>query len=465
MSRLGLDLLRPKGLRALVRWPLFPVGLQILALVGLLALAANGWSHGTELDASTLKTFRKTNLTTLAVWGLWWPAMILVVLAAGRAWCTVCPLELVARLGHRLGRVGWTGVSLPRWARAAWPALGVYLLMQAAVAGLSVHRVPHLTAVMLLALLGIALLGGLLLRHPRGFCVALCPAAPLLSAYSRLASLQLDRRSDEICAGCTTRACVDGSTRDRLDGRGCPSLIRPFAREQGDGCVLCLQCAKTCPHDNIGYGMPRGEGPRHPPAPLRAVELAFVAIIFGFATYEVAGEAPAFVKDGFLAIPALLATLPLPIEERSWQAIWYLLLFPAAFWAVIIGALKLAGGTAPMGTRLRAALTGALAATAAAHACKALAKLSSWGAYLPGALRDPDGVTTLAALADGALPSPERPIPFTAIAALSLILLLTLAWRARPRRSDTPAHELRPRWIGAAAAAIVFLPIIATWFA
>ncbi|HLA38668.1 MAG TPA: 4Fe-4S binding protein, partial [Candidatus Glassbacteria bacterium] len=84
--------------------PVFPVALQALALVAVAWLALNGVGIGAGMKTEELLTLRKTNITTLVVWGLWWPAMITVALAFGRAWCTVCPLELVNRAGEAIAR-------------------------------------------------------------------------------------------------------------------------------------------------------------------------------------------------------------------------------------------------------------------------------------------------------------------------------------------------------------------------
>jgi hypothetical protein len=43
-----------------------------------------------------------TNLATLVVRGLWWPATIAVAISFGSAWCTVCPIEIVSSSASRL---------------------------------------------------------------------------------------------------------------------------------------------------------------------------------------------------------------------------------------------------------------------------------------------------------------------------------------------------------------------------
>lgn len=110
------DLLRVTVLRRLVRCGRFPYLPQGLILIAVFLLIWNGWGIGMDRDASFLSVLRKTNSTTLLVWGLWWPSMILLAILAGRIWCTVCPMEFVNNLAHRSARrLGLPGLGMPRW--------------------------------------------------------------------------------------------------------------------------------------------------------------------------------------------------------------------------------------------------------------------------------------------------------------------------------------------------------------
>jgi len=92
-----------------------------MMLVVVVLLVLNGWVIGPGYEGDELKLLRKTNLTTLIVWGLWWLGMIAASLALGRAWCAVCPMNLVARAGHWVGRrTGLARLRLGPWLRAGW---------------------------------------------------------------------------------------------------------------------------------------------------------------------------------------------------------------------------------------------------------------------------------------------------------------------------------------------------------
>jgi len=132
--------------RHLIQRGWFPVMLQAVVLATFFALVWNGWGVGAGRPAEDLLTLRKTNLTTLLVWGLWWPGMIAVALLFGRAWCTVCPMEQINRAADAVARrIGYTRARLGKLLRSGWFILLAYLLLQILVVGGSVHRVPHYT--------------------------------------------------------------------------------------------------------------------------------------------------------------------------------------------------------------------------------------------------------------------------------------------------------------------------------
>lgn len=323
-----LDLLRPRWALGLLRQGWLPYVFQSLALGAIVVLMANGWRVFPE-DATAAKILRKTNTTTLAVWGLWWPVLLVVTVLLGRLWCTVCPVELLTNVTRRAAkRLGIGGVGLPKWARAGAVIIGLYLVLQLLVAGYSLHRNPGYTAWMLLALLGLGLVVGVAFRDPRAFCKGFCPAALLLDAYSRFTPVHLTARDTATCEKCETRECVAAELRDRWDRRSCPSQLRPDAREAGDGCVLCFQCAKVCPYDNMGFGVVRpGFGPRVT-RPLAIGTAIFVVIASGFVAHELFAEVKPFDEVFHWVPQQLSAGLGLGFDWA--EAAWFLLLLPLA---------------------------------------------------------------------------------------------------------------------------------------
>lgn len=456
-SNFFCNLLRFGAARRVVRWRWFPVVFQFAFLVCVLLLILNGWSVGLAESPEGVRVLRKLNLTTLIVWGLWWPGMIILTLTLGRVWCTVCPMELVNRAADGLARwIGWPRWTPSRWLRDGWGILAAFLVLVILVSGLWIHRVPHYTSLVLVSILGLALLSGLLFSESRSFCKTLCPAEALLSVYGRWTALQLDCVDKEVCAGCPTRDCVEEANRLKFDARSCPSRLRPYARTQSDGCVLCFQCAKTCPYDNIGFGVTRNTASVRRHRMLRPYEATFVILVAGFVTHEIAGDVP-WLDAVFHRVPIALDAA-MPTVGFGWfEALWFLFLFPLALWALVAGlAVVFRLRRSALGTVLLAAVTGAAPVIAAAHLAKAAAKIFSWSPYLPLAIADPEGVGTLERLRQGTLPVPVGLVNEHLLSWLMLVAVVLVGWRAWRWAQYGPDDALRPARVGLAVWAGVY---------
>ena len=464
-SQLKWDLFSHAGFRSLLRWRGFPVAFQLAALLAVAALAVNGWRIGLAHSAEEVMTLRKTNLTTLLVWGLWWPAMIAVAFGLGRVWCTVCPMELVNRAGDAVARrFGWPRARLGPWVRAGWFIFLGYLVLQVLVSGVSIHRVPHYTSVMLIVLTAAALVSGLAFREPRSFCKGFCPAQALLPVYGRYTSVQLEVKDPQVCAACTTRECVDPARRHAFDGRSCPSLCAPFERAQSDACVLCFQCAKVCPHENVGFGVVRAAAGVRQNRLLRPFEAAFVMVAAGFVAHEVIGEVK-WLDKFFHAVPTALDAQWPALGFGWFEGLWFLLLFPAVLWGLTAALAYPFSRGASLKRLLLAAATGAAPVVAMAHLAKAVAKLSSWGGYLPHALADPAGVDTFDRIAAHALATPERLVSFPLVGWVMLLAMLVIGWRSWRWTRQAAANALAPARVAFAVVALLFGAVLTTWLA
>lgn len=350
-------------------------------------------------------------------------------------------MELANRIGDAVARkVGWPRARLGKLLRTGWMIVILYLVLQLLVAGVSIHRVPHYTAILLLVLLGGALLTGLVFRHPRSFCKAFCPAGALLSVYSRYTPLQLEARDPEVCDSCQTKDCVRGENRHKFDKRSCPSLLRPFHRDPSDGCLLCLQCAKVCPHDNIGVGIVAADAPVRRKTLLEPYEAAFVMVALGFVAHEVIGEV-SWLDALFHLVPAHLTTLIPGIPFDWFEALWFLVLFPLVVWGAIACVGYLAGHRKGLRSLFLAAATGAAPVVAVAHLAKAVAKISSWVGFLPLSLQDPQGLDTFHRLADQSLSTPAPVLGLSIVGLLMLPLVVVIAWRALGWARQIPADH------------------------
>ena len=100
----GFNLLRLAPVRAVFLSPLFPYVVQAAMLVFFVWLAVFGWGLFAPEGVQS-KQFAKTNIVNLLIWGVWWPAMVWGAVFFGRIWCAICPLELLANITERLGRL------------------------------------------------------------------------------------------------------------------------------------------------------------------------------------------------------------------------------------------------------------------------------------------------------------------------------------------------------------------------
>lgn len=96
---------------------------------------------------------------------------------------------------------------------------------------------------------------------------------------------------------------------------------------------------------------------------------------------------------------------------------------------------------------------------------KALAKFTSWIVFLPQALRDPAGTSTVRAIAANALPQPQPLLPPPVIAAAGVLLvLMALAFAVRESRLADPHGVLDLRlMVPKLALASAFLAILLGW--
>ncbi len=457
------DVLSRAPARKLIEQASFPLALQIMALAGVGILAVNGWGIGLSESPQELMTLRKTNLTTLFIWGFWWPGMIALALVGGRLWCTICPMELVSRLGDAVARrIGWPRARLGRWLKTGWLIVLVYVALQLLVVGFSIHRVPHYTSLMLAALFGTALVTGLLFRDPRSFCRAFCPAGALLSVYGRYTPLQLDIRYPEVCGRCKTKDCVAEKNRFRFDKRSCPSMIQPFRRRQSDPCVLCFQCAKVCPYENIGCGLVRRSATSRAHRSLKPFEALFLLIAAGFVAHEVAGEVKRF-DTIFHTVPTALHAGAPSVPFGWFEALWFLLIFPAAIWLISLSATYLLGQRSPWKVVLIAAATGAAPVVAAAHLAKAVAKGSSWAGFLPLALTDPAGMENFQHIQDRSPVLPSALIGLPVVGWVMLVTVVVLFFRSWAWSREACRDSLTAARTGLVTATLSVASLLTFW--
>ena len=426
----GYDLLRFRPIKAFVRWWGFPYVFQATLLAFFVLMAVFAWGVYPP-EGINNKLFAKSNLVTLLVWGLWWPAMVWTAVLLGRVWCAVCPLELVSNITERFGRA--SGVKqriLGRWLRSGARIVGLYALIQILVAGASLHRTPAYTSFFLWGLLGTAALTGFFFRD-RAFCRGFCPVGLLLGTYGRGAMLAMRPASGERCAACTGKDCVRACNRNKADARSCPSLLNPARLKSNADCLVCGQCVKVCEPDNMGLFLRR---PFHSADAREAIAswpvTLFVMLVSGFVISELLSEWKA-AQAVFLWMPEEVASLLGATQYAGWiEGIWTLCVVPSIVWAVLGGLVVLVRGASGLVEAWRRLAIPLAVVIAFAHMCKGLAKVVSWVGFLPLAASDPVGAVTAQAITAKALPQPASLLPMIVVSLLAMVLVITAAYFA-----------------------------------
>lgn len=59
--------------------------------------------------------------------------------------------------------------------------------------------------------------------------------------------MEIRVKNKATCAAHTEKSCYRGSA----DGTGCPWMLYPGTLAKNTYCGMCMECVRTCPHDNI----------------------------------------------------------------------------------------------------------------------------------------------------------------------------------------------------------------------
>jgi ferredoxin len=226
------------------RWPqlllrAFTLGIFLLAIFAGLA--------GTPVG--------NRNIAIVLVWIAWWGLLaLLAVPLFGRGWCSICPIPMPGEWLQQ-GSVlepGGKGLGLGRrWPnplRNIWIQNGAFLLL--ALFSAVILTEPKVSALVLAAFLLVAI-GASLLFERRAFCRYLCPVGGFIGLYSQSAPLELRVVDASVCASHTEKTCYTGSSM----GYGCPWQVFPGGLTKNTNCGLCMECLRTCPHDNLALNV------------------------------------------------------------------------------------------------------------------------------------------------------------------------------------------------------------------
>ncbi|MDP7131143.1 MAG: YHS domain-containing protein, partial [Planctomycetota bacterium] len=234
-------------LRRLLQWQYLRSTVQVFFAAAFLVIIAAGL-FGNQNPAM--------NVAPLLTWTIWWVGLVFLVLFLGKAWCYVCPWDAIATWMEKLrfsgARKDGLGLQLewPKSMRNIWPAVSLFVLLTWIELGAGITLIPRATSYVALAILGMAIVSAFLFER-KAFCRYACLVGRISGLYSLFSSLELRTRDPQACTSCKTSDCYKGND----NGDGCPTFEFPRTMELNTYCILCTECMKTCPHDNIGINL------------------------------------------------------------------------------------------------------------------------------------------------------------------------------------------------------------------
>ena len=196
------------------------------------------------------------NFSIVFVWIAWWAILILVAVPFfGRGWCAVCPIPLPgewlqrgAVLSPPEKRPKWLNLRVPKIFRNIWLQNISFLLL--ALFSSVLLTTPNITGIVLATML-FAAIGLSTIFERRAFCRYLCPVGGFIGLYSQTAPIELRIKDKQVCVTCEGKPCYNGSQA----GYGCPWDVFPGGLTKNTYCGLCMECIRTCPHDNIAVNL------------------------------------------------------------------------------------------------------------------------------------------------------------------------------------------------------------------
>lgn len=304
LARIGLAMRRHRKIIVAAQW------LVVLGYFVLVALPA-------FLPLPPEEAHIWDNLTRFAqfvFWGIWWPFVILSIMALGRVWCGVlCPEGALAEWTSRFG----LGRGIPRWMTwGGWPFVA---FVSTTVFGqmTSVYEYPKPALLILggstLAAVTVGLLYG---RDKRVWCRHLCPVSGVFGLLAKIAPVhfKVDRAAWDTAAA--------GHRTSRQHAVNCAPLIHIRRMESASACHMCGRCAGEreavrlavrSPNAEI-LGQPAGEDPW----PARLLVFGMLGVALGAFQWS--------------ASPWFVAAKQIAAEWLVEKEIWWALDTPGLWW-------------------------------------------------------------------------------------------------------------------------------------
>ncbi len=239
------NILSIPGVKACVKAPFFKFLFQFpVFLIFCLIIYAGIYGHAV------------INIAPVLTWTIWWAGLIFLILFFGKAWCFVCPWDFVATLFQYLKPFGVSkkpftlGYKWPRWLKNIYLAIGLFVLLTWFELGYHVTASPRFTAILAIVIVFLSVIPALIFEK-RSFCKYGCLIGRISGLYAMFSPVEVRSADLDVCTKCKTKDCYTGNDK----GNACPtSLVIPQIKEN-TYCILCTECVKSCPHDNVAINV------------------------------------------------------------------------------------------------------------------------------------------------------------------------------------------------------------------
>jgi len=157
----------------------------------------------------------RPDLGLLLTWKILVPLVPAVLLFAPQIWRNLCPIGVVNQLPSKLGFGGKNRLSARAQRNAPIVAIGLFFAIVPLRLTLFDQNGPALAA-FVIALLAVAVVGGVLVTGKGGWCATLCPVLPVERLYGQQPILDAPHAHCDACSGCI-RSCYDLKPERSLD--------------------------------------------------------------------------------------------------------------------------------------------------------------------------------------------------------------------------------------------------------
>jgi len=140
----------------------------------------------------------------------------------------------------------------PRRLKTVAVAIALFILLTWLELAIGVTRSPLATAFLGVVILSLTL-GSMLVFQRNYFCRYACPIGAIQGAYAHISPVELKAENLKVCHECKTKDCLHGNEH----GYGCPTYICIGSENTSTStsCILCSECVKTCPYDNVAFNV------------------------------------------------------------------------------------------------------------------------------------------------------------------------------------------------------------------